>query len=144
MKTEGTNLLVLTMSVFWSSSRWPKPRWAPEGREVSRKVVVIDRFHCTYIHQDHLWHGCSDIILLHPVHSNSSFRHFNAHATPPPPPIYRQGVQLVGVKRFNRYANCAKLAAVNYLCRVATRGRLTSPLWAIPSASIGFNTKNAH
>ena len=25
---------------------WP-PRWAPEGREVSNKVVVIDRFHCT-------------------------------------------------------------------------------------------------
>ena len=23
MKTEGTNLLVLTMSAFWSSSRWP-------------------------------------------------------------------------------------------------------------------------
>ena len=24
---------------------WP-PTWAPEGREVSHKVVVIDRFHC--------------------------------------------------------------------------------------------------
>ena len=23
MKTEGINLLVLTMSAFWSSSRWP-------------------------------------------------------------------------------------------------------------------------
>ena len=23
------------------------PRWAPKGREVSHKVVVIDRFHCT-------------------------------------------------------------------------------------------------
>ena len=33
MKTEGTNLLLLTISAFWSSSRWP-PRWAPEGREV--------------------------------------------------------------------------------------------------------------
>ena len=45
MKTEGTNLLVLTMSAFWSSS-W-SPRWAPDGREVAHKVVVIDRFHCT-------------------------------------------------------------------------------------------------
>ena len=43
MKTEGTNLFVLTMSAFWSS--WP-PRWAPEGREVSHKMVVIDRFRC--------------------------------------------------------------------------------------------------
>ena len=33
MMTEGTNLLVLTISAFWSPS-WP-PRWAPEGREVS-------------------------------------------------------------------------------------------------------------
>ena len=24
MKTEGTNLLLLTISAFWSSSRWPK------------------------------------------------------------------------------------------------------------------------
>ena len=40
MKTEGTNLLVLTISALWSSSRW-----APEGRQVSHKVVVIDRFH---------------------------------------------------------------------------------------------------
>ena len=30
MKTAGTNLLLLTISAFWSSSRW-----APEGREVS-------------------------------------------------------------------------------------------------------------
>ena len=36
MNIEGTNLLLLTMSVFWSS-------WAPEGREVSHYVVVIDR-----------------------------------------------------------------------------------------------------
>ena len=27
---------------------WP-PRWAPEGREVSHKAVVIDRFHCIAI-----------------------------------------------------------------------------------------------
>ena len=33
MMTEGTTLLVLTISAFWSPS-WP-PRWAPEGREVS-------------------------------------------------------------------------------------------------------------
>ena len=39
MKTAGTDLLLLTMSGFWSP--WP-PRWAPEGSE----VVVIDRFHC--------------------------------------------------------------------------------------------------
>ena len=26
---------------------WP-PRWAPEGREVSHSVVVIDRFYCTH------------------------------------------------------------------------------------------------
>ena len=46
MKTEGTNLLVLTISAFWNSSRWPLAnRWDPEGREVSHKVVVIDRFH---------------------------------------------------------------------------------------------------
>ena len=43
MKTDGTNLLVLKISAFWSP--WP-PRWAPEVREVSHKVVVIDRFHC--------------------------------------------------------------------------------------------------
>ena len=37
MKTEGTNLLLWTISAFWSSSMWPwPPRWAPEGREVSR------------------------------------------------------------------------------------------------------------
>ena len=49
MKTEYTNLLLLTISAFWSSSRWPRPpRWAPEGREVSNYVVVIDRFHCIY------------------------------------------------------------------------------------------------
>ena len=48
MRTEGTNVLFLTISAFWSSSRcpWP-PRWAPEGREVSHLVVVIDRFHCS-------------------------------------------------------------------------------------------------
>ena len=34
MKTEDTNLLLLTISALWSSSRWP-PRWAPEGKEVS-------------------------------------------------------------------------------------------------------------
>ena len=44
MKTEGTNLLLLKISDFWSSP-WPL-RWAPEGREVSHWVVVIDRFHC--------------------------------------------------------------------------------------------------
>ena len=44
MKTEGTNLLLLTISAFWSSSRWPMA--APEGSEVSHSVVVIDRFHC--------------------------------------------------------------------------------------------------
>ena len=27
---------------------WP-PRWAPEGREVSHWVVVIDRFHCNML-----------------------------------------------------------------------------------------------
>ena len=43
MKTEGTNLLLLTISAFWSQG---PPRWAPEGREVSHKLVVIDRFHC--------------------------------------------------------------------------------------------------
>ena len=47
MKNEGTNLLLLTMSAFWSSSRW-----APEGREVSHYVVVIDRFHCTNVFWD--------------------------------------------------------------------------------------------
>ena len=41
MRTEGTNLLLLTISAFWSSSRW-----APEDREVTHLVVVIDRFHC--------------------------------------------------------------------------------------------------
>ena len=38
MMTEGTNLLLLTISAFWSSSRWRLAtyyRWAPEGREVS-------------------------------------------------------------------------------------------------------------
>ena len=51
MKTEGTNLLMLTMSAFWRSSRWPLARWPRcvlKGREVSTKVVVIDRFHCTH------------------------------------------------------------------------------------------------
>ena len=37
MKTDGTNILLLTISALWSSSRW---------REVSHQVVVIDRFHC--------------------------------------------------------------------------------------------------
>ena len=39
MMTEGTNLLLLTISAFWI------PSGAPEGREVSNKVVVIDRLH---------------------------------------------------------------------------------------------------
>ena len=47
MKTEGINLLLLTISAFWSSFRWP-PRWVPEGREVSHYVVVIDRYHCIW------------------------------------------------------------------------------------------------
>ena len=49
MNTEGTSLLLLTISAFWSSSRWPSwpPRWAPEDREVSHEVVVTDRFHCS-------------------------------------------------------------------------------------------------
>ena len=42
MKIEGTNLLVRIISAFSDSSRW-----APEGREISHKVVVIDRFHCS-------------------------------------------------------------------------------------------------
>ena len=46
MKTEGTNLLLLTISAFWGSSR---SRWAPEGREVSHYVVVIDRFQCSKV-----------------------------------------------------------------------------------------------
>ena len=49
----GTNSLggyvsqcyVSTAKPVWND-QWP-PRWAPEGREVSQKVVVIDRFHCT-------------------------------------------------------------------------------------------------
>ena len=45
MKTEGTNLLLLTMSAFWSPSRWPLA--SPEGREVSHQVVAEDRFHHT-------------------------------------------------------------------------------------------------
>ena len=45
MKAEGNNLLVLTMSAFWSSFRWLLATLASEGREVSIKVVVIDRFH---------------------------------------------------------------------------------------------------
>ena len=51
MKTEGTNLLLLPISAFWSSSRWPLAtyRWAPEGREICHQVVVIDRFHCNCI-----------------------------------------------------------------------------------------------
>ena len=38
MKTEGTNLLVLTMSAFWGSSRWPKhvPRYWPFVRGIHR------------------------------------------------------------------------------------------------------------
>ena len=44
MKTEGTNLFLLAIAAFWSSSRWPL--WAPEGREVSHWVVFIDMFHC--------------------------------------------------------------------------------------------------
>ena len=44
MKTEGINLLLLTISAFCSSSRW-----APEGRDLSHYVVVIDRFHCMSI-----------------------------------------------------------------------------------------------
>ena len=49
MKTEGTNLLLLTISAFWSSSGWPlalPPRWALDDRKVSYQVVVIDRFYC--------------------------------------------------------------------------------------------------
>ena len=42
MKTEGTNLFLLTISASWSSSRWP----LPEGREVHHWVVVIDRLRC--------------------------------------------------------------------------------------------------
>ena len=41
MKIEGTNLLLLTILAFWSSSRW-----APEGREVPHSVVAIDMFQC--------------------------------------------------------------------------------------------------
>ena len=49
MKTEGTNLLVQCLpSGAHLGGPWP-PRWAPDGREVSHKVVVIDRFHCTSI-----------------------------------------------------------------------------------------------
>ena len=33
VKTGGSNFLFLTISAFWSSSRWPK--WDPKGREVS-------------------------------------------------------------------------------------------------------------
>ena len=47
MMTEGTNLPVLTISAFLSSSRWPS---AQEGREASNWVVVIYRFHCIYIY----------------------------------------------------------------------------------------------
>ena len=36
MKTEGPDLHLLTISAFWSTSRWPlPPRWAPEGRELT-------------------------------------------------------------------------------------------------------------
>ena len=46
MMTEGTNLLVLKCLSSGAHLGGPRPpRWAPEGREVSHKVVVIHRFH---------------------------------------------------------------------------------------------------
>ena len=44
IKTEDNNCL-LSLSGAHLGGPWP-PRWAPEGREVSHWVVVIDRFHC--------------------------------------------------------------------------------------------------
>ena len=46
MMTEGTNLLVLTISAFGAHLG------GPEGREVSHYVVVIDRFYCLISYRD--------------------------------------------------------------------------------------------
>ena len=35
MKTEGTNLLLITVSTFWSSSRWPLATWMSSRRQRS-------------------------------------------------------------------------------------------------------------
>ena len=54
MKTEGTNLLLLATSALW----------APEGREVSHWVVVIDRFYCIFLSDWlHLYRGPTFLAL---------------------------------------------------------------------------------
>ena len=44
------------------------PRWAPEGREVSQEVVVIDRFHCI----ETVFPGMDFYSYLHKGHSYTS------------------------------------------------------------------------
>ena len=49
------------------------PRWAPESRDVSHKVVVIDRFHCTIntsLYGIHASTGHNWIVQLQPLSSN--------------------------------------------------------------------------
>ena len=52
MMTECINLLLLTISAFWSSSRWPRATLMSSRRQRNIPLgVVIDRFHCTCILQ---------------------------------------------------------------------------------------------
>ena len=52
MKTEGTNLLLLTMSAFWSSSRWPRATLMRSRRQ--RSIPLGGRYRQVSLYVPHL------------------------------------------------------------------------------------------
>ena len=54
MKTEGTNLLLLTISAFWGSSRWPLATYMSSRRQIS--IPVGGRYR-----QASLYDGCKTV-----------------------------------------------------------------------------------
>ena len=59
MKTEGSNSLLLTISAFWSSSRWPMATWMSSRRQ--RNIPLGGRYRqVSLYHIDGLVHDCSN------------------------------------------------------------------------------------
>ena len=71
MKTEGTSLLLLTMSAFWSSSRWPLATYMSSRRQISIPLGGRDRQFSLYMEAilvaSSIWPGISQNEL--PVNS---------------------------------------------------------------------------
>ena len=75
MKTEGSNLLLLTISAFWSSSRWPSRR--------QRGIALCCRYRQVSLYKVHnstqLQNGVCHIMQTSRCLSNDITKHCNLH-----------------------------------------------------------------